>query len=223
MPRARALNFHGIGPPGRILDEGEAPYWLSRIAFEDLVSRLTQWPVDDEILLTFDDGNRSDIEIAAPVLSRRGMTGRIFVLTGRLGAPGSLDRTDIRALQESGFSIGSHGIDHVDWRAASPETLRNELRRSRSVLEDILGRPVTELAVPFGSYNARVLRAVRKAGYAAAWTSDGGPCNPAGFLRPRLSVRADMDWSTVRSALQGAEGLRRRLRRRVAMLKKRVL
>lgn len=222
MPRARALNFHGIGPPGRDFEQGEAPYWLSRGAFEDLVSRLSQWRAEDEILLTFDDGNRSDIEIAAPVLSRRGMTGRIFVLTGRLGAPGSLDRTDLRALQEWGFSIGSHGIDHVDWRSASPETLTNELRQSRSVLEDILGRPVTELAIPFGNYNARVLRAVREAGYAAAWTSDGGPCDPAAFLRPRLSVRADMDCSAVRSALQGGEGLRRRLRRRVAMLKKRL-
>ena len=223
MLRTRALNFHGIGSPGRQLEEGESPYWLSREGFENIVSMLARRRSEQEILLTFDDGNRSDIEIAAPVLARHGITGRIFVLTGRLGAPGSLDRTDIQALHKQGFAIGSHGINHVDWRHASPETLTVELRQSRSVLEEILGGPVTELAIPFGSYNAAVLRAIRKAGYAAAWTSDGGPLDPAAFVRPRLSVRADMNLATVQSALQGDEGLRKRLRRQLAMLKKRLI
>ena len=222
MLPTRALNFHGIGSPGRLLEDGEARYWLSEAVFEDLVSRIARWSLEQEILLTFDDGNRSDIEIAAPVLARRGLTGRIFVLTGRLGAPGSLDRADIRTLDEAGFAIGSHGMDHVDWRTASPETLTRELSRSRSVLEDILERPVSEVAIPFGSYDARVLRAVRDAGYTAAWTSDGGPLDPAAFVRPRLSVRADMDWRAVQSALQGGEGLGRRLRRRLSMLGKRL-
>lgn len=188
---------HGIGEPPRALDPGEAPYWVSEAQFMRLLDRIAALPDPGRIRLSFDDGNSSDRRIALPALQARGMTADFFVLAGRIDKPGSLSRDDILALQEAGMTIGSHGIAHKDWTRLTPGELREELEGSKSVLEALIGRTVDDVGIPFGAWNGRVLRAIRGAGYRAAWSSDGGQMDPSAFLRPRASVRGDMGNSAV--------------------------
>ena len=86
------------------------------------------------LAITFDDGNMSDLAIAAPELEARGLKATFFVLTGRLGQVGSLGWADVGALQARGMQIGSHGIDHRDLTAINPMELRNEMVRSKQTL-----------------------------------------------------------------------------------------
>ena len=90
------------------------------------------------------------------------------------------------------MTIGSHGINHVAWPKLNDIELENELRASRAQLEDICGHQIIEAGIPFGRYDARVLKALRTAGYTAAWSSDGGTFHRNAFLRPRTSLRGDM-------------------------------
>ena len=57
----------------------------------------------------------------------------------------------------------------------------------------------------------------------AAWTSDGGDMKTEAFLRPRRSIREGMGIAEVRAILTAPEPALRRLRRRAAMLRKRLL
>ena len=218
----RTLNFHGIGTPGPGIDASEVPYWIDIAFFDALVDELAR-PEFGRTWITFDDGNLSDLSIAAPRLAARGLAARVFVLTGRIGTPGYLDEPDIRELVRMGFVIGSHGQDHLNWASLAGDPLRRETADSRAQLEALLGKPVTEAAIPFGSYNRAVLSALRSAGYTVAWTSDGGDMNPSAFLRPRLSVRSGMTVDSVRHALLGPISPARRLRRALAMARKRFL
>ena len=160
MTRVRIVNFHGIGTLDRSLRSDEVAHWLSEDQFQqtlDLIERLRE--ISDPISLTFDDSNVSDLTIVAPELARRGMTASFFILTGRIGQAGSLDADDIRTLRGMGHRIGSHGVDHLDWRKLDNKGLRHELRESLEVLSDICREPITSAGIPFGGYNRRILMA----------------------------------------------------------------
>ncbi len=221
MNRIVILNFHGIGVPRRDLEPGEAPYWVSEDFFTRILDLIPEAPLP--VAITFDDGNASDLDLAAPRLIDRGLTAEVFALSGRLDRPGSLSAAGLRELEAAGFRIGTHGVDHVDWRRAAPETLAREIDESRARLAEVLGREIDTAAIPFGSYGPHVLRALRRAGLARVFTSDGGLANPEAWLRPRTSLRGDMDVPRVRAILDGTESPLRRLRRSAAMRWKRGL
>ncbi len=186
--RELILTFHGLGdgiPPRATAAERKV--WVPVEWFQEIVAALP----DEGVALAFDDGNASDAELALPILQRLGRSARFFVLAGRIGAPGYLGAGDIAALRAAGMTIGSHGLRHRDWRASADAELQDELAGSRSLLEDMLGVPVTEAACPFGSYDRRVLRAARRAGYRRVYNSDGGRSSAAAWLAPRTTVHRE--------------------------------
>ncbi|MBB3976629.1 peptidoglycan/xylan/chitin deacetylase (PgdA/CDA1 family) [Rhizobium azooxidifex] len=213
----RILNFHGVGEPGRALERGEAPYWLGVDRFCAALDRIADHPDRDRLSITFDDGNASDLLIAAPELQKRGLEAEFFVLSGRIGEAGSLDAGQIRALMQMGMRIGSHGVAHSDWSSLSAHALQRELVTSKAVLEEICGIPVQSAAIPFGRYNAAVLQALRSAGYAVAYSSDRGSSTSAAFLHPRTSLRQDTTDSIFEAVLSGTMAPWKRLRRFAGM------
>jgi len=219
----RTINFHGVGTPGPSIDPSEAPYWISADYFEEITTRIKGSADVGRIAITFDDGNLSDLEIAAPILKQHGLEARFFVLTGRMDMSGYLGLPEIRDLIDMGFVIGSHGRDHISWAGLEPDALDRETAGSKRTLEQQLGQPVTEAAIPFGNYDRKTLAALRRAGYAAAWTSDGGDMDMTRFLRPRMSVRSDMTIAAVEKALFAPIPPLRRARRKLAMARKRFL
>jgi peptidoglycan/xylan/chitin deacetylase (PgdA/CDA1 family) len=223
MKQKIGLIFHGIGSPGRPLEQGEAVYWVSIAQFEKVLTRIAALPDPTEVQITFDDGNLSDFEIAMPRLQALGLTAQVFVLSGRLGQNGSLGPGHLRSMHAAGFAIGSHGIAHRNWARISATELQEELVRSKADLSEIVGVPVTSAAIPFGSYNARVLSALRRAGYQTAWTSDRGHFDPQAFLRPRTSIRSDTTDAEIAAVLKGQMPLGARLRRAAGMTRRRCL
>lgn len=128
------------------------------------------------IILTFDDGYRSNGEIAAPILKKHGFTATIFVVTSLLGATNAWDAEEpqeplltadeIRALRAQGISFGSHTATHVRLATVAPETALRELRESRESLEALLGEPVCTICYPWAQHDAAVHALARQAGYA---------------------------------------------------------
>lgn len=223
MARLIGLNFHGIGTPARDLEEGEAPYWLSEERFFDVLDRVAENPDPSTYCLTFDDGNLSDYKIALPALKQRRLTATFFVLTGRLDKTGSLARDHVKALLSAGMSVGSHGIAHVAWNMLGTAALEQELTGSREILQELCDVAVTKAGIPFGRYDARVLRALRRTGYTTAYSSDAGFMNDTAFLRPRTSLRGDLTSADIDAILAGRMPVTRRMRRTVSMIRKQLL
>jgi peptidoglycan/xylan/chitin deacetylase (PgdA/CDA1 family) len=138
--------------------------------------------------ITVDDGNRSDTQILLDELARRELIASFFVVAGRIDKHDFLTAEDVRTIVEAGHSLGSHGLTHRAWRELDRDELEDELATAREMLEAIVGRPVTDLACPFGSYDRHVLRRARKLGYECVFTSDGGPADPHAWLRPRTTI-----------------------------------
>jgi peptidoglycan/xylan/chitin deacetylase (PgdA/CDA1 family) len=157
----------------------------------------------NDVRLTFDDGNASDLEIGLPRLLERGLSAEFFVLAGLLGEPGRLKVADVRQLHDAGMTVGSHGWAHRDWRRIDPGLHAQEFGDSCRVLGELTGRTVSRVAIPFGSYDRYVLRHLRRTGITCAFTSDGGRARPGSWLQPRTSLRADIGPEWVRSVLDG--------------------
>lgn len=208
------LNFHGIGIPHKSVDQGEAPYWVSVDRFHRILDQIeTHRERGHQIKITFDDGNRSDMEIAVPELRKRGLIGHFFVLTGRCEDPRYLSAAEIRALADSEMLVGLHGRDHVDWRRIDDPTLEAETVTARATLSDMAGMPIDTVGIPFGGYDRRVMRQLKRTGFSEIYRSDGGLASDRTRLRHRTSIRAGMSDSFIESVLAGRESPMRRMKR----------
>jgi peptidoglycan/xylan/chitin deacetylase (PgdA/CDA1 family) len=203
------VNFHGVGPPPRALDPGEDEVWMSAERFREALDVIAQ---AEDVEITFDDGNDSDVAVALPELRTRGLRATFFVVVERIGRPGFLSWDGVHALAAAGMSIGSHGARHVPWRRLDGAGLDEELAGSRRAIEEALGSEVHEAAVPFGAYDRRVLSAARRAGYERVLTSDGGRARRGAWLQPRTSLGPAHDADAVRRVLAGESAPRRGLR-----------
>lgn len=100
----------------------------------------------------------------------------------------------VRVLAGSGMSIGSHSHTHRALAKLSEAEQREELTRSKQVLERELGRQVSAIAYPFGwqgAYNEITERQARAAGYKLAFSARKGVNRPGcwdQFALRRLGV-----------------------------------
>jgi peptidoglycan/xylan/chitin deacetylase (PgdA/CDA1 family) len=181
------LCFHGIGMPDRTLEPDEENFWITPAQFQEFLDVVVRYP---SVHITFDDGNKSDVEFALPQLRQRKLTATFFVISGRLDQRGSLATTDVRDLVQAGMGVGSHGMRHRPWRTVRAEELHEELAGARDAIAQAAGQPVQQVACPFGSYDRRVLRAIRQRGFTRVYTVDGGTARTGAWLQSRYTVRS---------------------------------
>jgi peptidoglycan/xylan/chitin deacetylase (PgdA/CDA1 family) len=160
--------YHGITDgalPSSTVGTHDPVYTISRTAFAAQIAYLRKGgftvqslqrhlsdpdPQRQRTVMTFDDGNKSDIAVALPRLQENGFTATFYITTDWIGRPGFMSKEDIRHLHESGMEIGSHGHTHRYFDELSVDELTEELARSVSVLSAITGRAVTALGAPGG-------------------------------------------------------------------------
>ncbi|MDZ7364205.1 MAG: polysaccharide deacetylase family protein [candidate division KSB1 bacterium] len=151
---------------------------------------------EKRLVITFDDGYRSLMQYALPILSRYHFRATVFVIAGYIGRPNlwdvkfflprlqHLDWNELRRLIAAGWEIGSHSLHHDYLPSLTDYELGHDLYASRKILEDNLQTPVTHLSLPFGRGNERVFRAAREAGYVSVSTLG----NPASILPNDIEI-----------------------------------
>lgn len=126
------------------------------------------------VVITFDDGNRSDHACALPVLAANGFTATFFVTGDRIGRPDGLTESQIRDLCSAGMDVGSHGMTHRFLPGLSSGEQEDEGRRSRDLLGGITGLPVRFFSLPGGRCSSVTLDILRALSYAGVCTSAFG-------------------------------------------------
>ena len=198
MVRARVpiFMFHHVAPDGpsaprsplvvRSSKLREIAEWFLRRGYEsitvrELASLLRAGDAASlrrKFALTFDDGAKSCFEHAYPVLSEIGCTATFYVLTSCIGGSSNwrnkmrsfemMNAEELLELFGQGFEIGSHGRNHVDLTALTVDEIDAQMVESRATLSSMIGAEVSTFAYPYGLFDARVVKAVRDAGYIAA-------------------------------------------------------
>jgi peptidoglycan/xylan/chitin deacetylase (PgdA/CDA1 family) len=107
-------------------------------------------------------------------------------------------------------------MTHPRLPTLSAAACRDELMKSRQVLEDRLGRHVAHLAYPFGAFDASVRAIAAESGYRSACTTRAGlaSVDDDPLALPRVNVYGHdslLDFACrVRSARSARELIRRR-------------
>lgn len=136
---------------------------------------------DDDIVVTFDDGYDSVMDVAFPEIVRRNGRATVFIPTKHIGRPASwdvgavrkhrhMDWHALRQLADAGWEIGSHGVSHRALTDMPEDEAFRELTVSRNEIEQRIGVTVTSFSYPFGAFTPRLARLAQEAGYRRAVT-----------------------------------------------------
>lgn len=165
--------------------------WLYRLGYRglsmsDLMPYLRGEKKGKVVGITLDDGYQSNVLKALPILKNHGFSATCYVVSGRLGQHNEWDVAlgmaktalmngqEMRTWVDAGMEVGSHTCSHADLNHLSLEEARHELEQSKSELENLLQKPVTQFCYPYGHFSDEHEALVSQAGYEAATTTHRG-------------------------------------------------
>lgn len=123
--------------------------------------------------ITFDDGHHSNVDYALSLLERYGIKATFFLTAGLIENRNNFMRwSQVRELIQCGHSIGAHGWSHRFLPQCDNNDLRHELEFTKAYLEDKLGQPITDVSMPGGRVDSRVLRFASEAQYRSVYVSN---------------------------------------------------
>lgn len=132
---------------------------------------------DKPILLTFDDGSKTHLEVLVPLLKKYGFTASIFIYPSIISSGKKYYMTweELKRALDSGvLDLGSHTLYHPKLPMMSRVLIRKQLAESKQILESKTGRKVVDLAYPFGLFDPRVIEEAKAIGYRMAFTVNPG-------------------------------------------------
>jgi peptidoglycan/xylan/chitin deacetylase (PgdA/CDA1 family) len=148
-------------------------------------------PAGRPIVITFDNGYRSQFTAALPVLRRMGWPADENIqLSGLPPSQGGLTEPQVRGLVQAGWELDTQGISHADLIALSSTELHDQVDTARQILRRRYRVPVNWFCYPSGHYNPTVVAAVRAAGYVGSTTVVPGwaAAQSDSYRLPRLRV-----------------------------------
>ncbi len=206
------LAYHMVDPrfdwgatrvtPGQF--EKQIQYALKRgFSFYTLSDYIEKNRFNDEkaLVITFDDGYKSIIQYAFPILQKYNIRATVFIIAGYIGQYNTWDVNigwlrfehlnwpDIAMLDEAGWEVGSHTLNHHDLTLLSSNDLADELLLSKMILETKLRKKIASISFPFGNANQTTIRLCQQTGYRFAVVMGNRiPGVPYQFTLDRLGV-----------------------------------
>jgi peptidoglycan/xylan/chitin deacetylase (PgdA/CDA1 family) len=133
------------------------------------------------VVLTFDDGFENNYNVVFPILKSLALTATIFLTTDYIGKKCTWDKKNdipdlpllswemISEMSKFGIDFQSHTATHSNLPLLSEDRIRDELRRSRLIIENKLLKKCDILCYPYAEFDIRVIRILQEEGYVAAF------------------------------------------------------
>lgn len=160
------------------------------------------------VVITFDDGYKSDIEYAAPILEKYGYCASFYIFGGAVGRQGYLTKEDIKLLSEKKcaeignhtYSLHSLAASTLNLMYADPkndEKIIADFNKNNKFLESVTGKKVVTATYPNGEFSESVDKKLKSDGikttFSTKWNSFFGisKSRPAG--RKNRSTRDNIE------------------------------
>lgn len=237
MPYVRALNYHDT-PRTHAANLRKQLEWysshFSNCNYSQLRNLLANGAWDDPkpgLIISFDDGLRSNYEIATPLLEEFGFTGWFMVPAALLETDSAqheefavtntiihqglhsnalgLSWDDVRDLESRGHVITCHSMNHRRLSdSLSDEQLHEEIVQSKSLMESRLRHPVTGFTWVGGeefSYSRRAFNTIVQANYSEIFCTNNEPivARQSPLFLERSNIEAHFSMNQVRLVLGG--------------------
>lgn len=188
------------------------------ITITQFVEALTQTAFPERpIVLTFDDGFADFFTAALPVLKQYDFPATLYISTAFINGTSRwlryrgettrpmLTWEQLAEISTSRIECGAHSHSHPQLDILSRAAARDEIVRSKRILEDRLGREILSFAYPFGYYTDQVRQLVQEAGYTSACAVKHAMSSAADdpFSLARLMVMADSGREEFAALLTG--------------------
>lgn len=149
------------------------------------------------VMITFDDTRGEQYSICAAEMKKYNFKGVFFVMTVSINRPNYLSKDEIKDLSSSGNCIAAHTWDHHMVTKYSGEDWNIQLVKPKTKFEEIIGKPITNFAYPFGLWNKEAIPEIKKSGYKMAYilSTKRDSIDPLFTIR-RMIVSGN--WSTDR-------------------------
>ncbi|HVZ56386.1 MAG TPA: polysaccharide deacetylase family protein [Chitinophagaceae bacterium] len=121
------------------------------------------------VMLTFDDTDLDQFEIAWPEMKKYGFHGMFFIMTVSLGRPHYMSPAQVKELALAGNDIGSHTWDHHNVKKYAGRDWVIQIDKPLAQLQEITGKPIKYFAYPFGLWNQQAIPELKKRGFKAAF------------------------------------------------------
>lgn len=134
------------------------------------------------VALTFDDGYACLYNTIFPILQAENAVATIYLNTDWIAENENIRKQshptlghypkeqfliwpEVRILEQAGWTIGSHGANHLDLTKQSNSVILEELIRAKVTVETQLQKPCEHFAYTFGNHTKRLRQLVCQVGY----------------------------------------------------------
>ncbi|MCL2604795.1 MAG: polysaccharide deacetylase family protein [Defluviitaleaceae bacterium] len=118
--------------------------------------------IEKPVMVTFDDGYRTNYRDIFPLLKQYDIKITIFLTWENIG-PYGITQDMIREMHDSGLVVfEAHTMTHVDLTTVNAARLRHEMAETNRLIEELTGRAPIALAYPGGRFNANVIAMARE-------------------------------------------------------------
>lgn len=224
-PRRIVLLYHAVGDGPNAISRSlfqKQMEWLAGhadvLSLDDLLAGAGSKPI--RVSIGFDDGYASVVDQAEPILSALTLPATVYLNTGWIGEssrrasdptlghyPGEyfMSWEDAQKLEQRGWTIGSHGVEHLDLTVEGAANIVTELCDSKHMIDTRLSVVCKHFAYTWGRFNIQVQRAARTAGYHTAASAIHGPVdiNSDLFALPRIDIRKTYSIDDFKAIIRG--------------------
>lgn len=158
-----------------------------------------RWMPEKPVVITFDDNQLSQYDLAVPVMEKHGQKAVFYLIAKYLDSANFVNRDRALELLAKGHEIASHTMTHRALPGLNDEELAWELAESKRILEELTGRAINHVAYPGTAHNQRVRDATNAAGYVTATIMDPRNLNEThDWMRwPRIMMTDDTNLEKV--------------------------
>jgi peptidoglycan/xylan/chitin deacetylase (PgdA/CDA1 family) len=212
--RLPILTYHSIDRTGSIISTSPEKFknqmqLLQELSFQVIslgevaacLSRGLPLP-SRSLVITFDDGFKSVYHEAFQVLRKMGFPATVFIVPEYCGRnnqwPGQLkmipaldllDWNEVLEMAGQGIEFGAHTQNHSDLSKLSFDRAVGEIKESKSIIQDHLGREVRYFAYPYGKWTRKIQEFVGREFSAACSTELGFVTSRSdSFCLPRIDM-----------------------------------
>jgi peptidoglycan/xylan/chitin deacetylase (PgdA/CDA1 family) len=161
------------------------------------------------IVLSFDNGYRTQYTVALPELRRLHWVGvENLQLEGLPPSQGGLTTRDVGALVRAGWELDTQGLSHADLPALDPAALEQQVAGAVRLVERRWHVRPEWFCYPSGRYDTAVIAEIRREGFLGATTVVPGWADAADdpFRLPRLRVLGGTSPSSLLALIAGERG-----------------